>query len=393
MRLPEVYLRTYRSSFHQWIYAKMVRAPERKLPPGTLVRVLNKDGSFTCIGIYNPLSTIAIRVLSVKDAPTGPDFFRERLSASKCLREDVLHLTAHSDSYRLIHSESDGLPGLIIDKYGSHFLVKPYSSGYRFPVMEWIADAIRDVFPGAQVHVAADEKACARDHVSYAAEERAFPVRGARPLITENDLSFQVDLEGGQKTGYFLDQKLSRQLAAEVSQGEDVLDLYCYTGGFGIHCLKGGARSAVGVDLDPNALEMAKKNAQRNGVKMDFHCLDVFEHLKETVASGKKYGLVIADPAKLASVKAEISRAVKTFGDLNELAIRAVKPGGLLFTFSCTGMISGKIFQSVVFTSAQNARASLRVLYNVGPSPDHPYSSSFPEGRYLHGLLMQVDPA
>ncbi len=392
MRLPEVYLRTYRSSFHQWIYAKMVRRPERKLAPGTIVRVLNKDGSFTCIGIYNPLSTIAIRVLSIQDAPTGPVFFRERLRAAKRLREDILRLNAHSDSYRLIHSESDALPGLIIDKYGSHFLVKPYSSGYQGPVMDSIAEALRDVFPGAQVHVASDEKACTRDHVSYAAEEKKYPVRGGRPLITENDLSFQVDLAGGQKTGYFLDQKLNRKLAADVCGGEDVLDLYCYTGGFGIHCLKAGARSAVGVDLDPLALEIAKQNAHRNGVKMDFHCLDVFEHLKETVASGKKYGLVIADPAKLASVKAEVSRAVKTFSDLNELAIRAVKPGGLLFTFSCTGMISGKIFQSVVFSAAQNARANLRVLYNVGPSPDHPYSSAFPEGRYLHGLLMQVDP-
>jgi 23S rRNA (cytosine1962-C5)-methyltransferase len=393
MSMPVIQLRIYRSSPHQWIYAKMVRPPKRPLPPGTIVRCVNNDGSFAGIGIYNPASTITIRMLTTQDvASTGPDFFRLKLAAAKHLREEVLGLHRDSDCYRLLHSESDGLPGLIIDRYGPCLLVKPYSSGYKGEVMDWIADLLRDLYPGATVHVAADVKACAKDKVDYAAEERRFPVKGQHPRVTEYGASFQVDLEGGQKTGFFLDQKLNRRLAAEVSRGRSVLDLYCYTGGFAIQCLRAGAASAEAVDLDPAALETAQGNAIRNGVEVTFHHQDCFEFLRKAAAYDRQYDLVIADPAKLAAVKSEVSRGLRTFNDLNELAIRCVKPGGLLFTFSCTGLVSDKVFQSVVFNAATRVRANLRVLCKVGPSPDHPFTSTFPEGRYLNGILAQVEP-
>lgn len=391
--LPEVHLRVNRASMHLWIYAKMIRRPDRPIKPGTLVRVRNKDGTVSGVGVYNPASTIAIRLLSTRDVATGPDLFASRLAAAKDLRERVLRLGDDSDAYRLVHGEVDGLPGLIIDRYGDHLLVKPYTSGYRRPVMDWVVDGLTALYPGCRVHVAPDEKGCAKDAVDYAAEARHWPVKGAGTTIRENGLRFHVDLAGGHKTGYFLDQKLNRRLAGEISRDADVLDLYCYTGGFGIHCCRGGARSVTAVDLDPTALEVGRRNAKLNGVEIDFHQQDVFTYLRESLIAQRQYDLVIADPAKLAAVKGELSRALRTFGDLNQLAMRCVRPGGLLFTFSCTGLVSDKVFQSVVFNSAQDAHAVLRVLYRVGPSPDHPYSSIFPEARYLNGLLCQVLPA
>ncbi|OQA75262.1 MAG: Ribosomal RNA large subunit methyltransferase I [bacterium ADurb.Bin243] len=173
--------------------------------------------------------------------------------------------------------------------------------------------------------------------------------------------------------------------------GMEVLDLCCYTGGFGISMKKAGAKSVTCVDTDSDAIATARKNAKINGCEVEFLNMNVFEYLRDCLAKGKTYDFIICDPAKLAANKLELPRAYRTYGDLNKLAIQAVKDGGFLFTFSCTGLVSEKIFQSVIFNSAREAGASLKVLSGAGPSPDHPYSSTFPEGKYLKGLLVQVE--
>lgn len=387
-----VELRITRRSCHQWIYAKMVKMEKKAPPAGSLVRVVDRAGAFVGIGIFNPRSTIALRILSTVDEPVGAEFFKKRFAELKNLRENVLRLAEGSDCYRLVHSETDGIPGLVIDRFNDGIVVKPYSAGYGGRIMDDIADALGGLYPGCRVMLAPEQKACLKDNADYSREMKKYPA-GGTARITEFGVRFIVDFETGHKTGFFLDQKINRRTAASVAAGREVLDLCCYTGGFGISARMAGARSVTCVDLDADALEIGRKNAKLNGCEVDFVHQNVFDYLRNALGAEKEYDLIICDPAKLAANKQELSRAYRTYGDLNKLAIAAVRPGGLLFTFSCSGLVSEKIFQSIVFNSAKEAGRVLKVLMTVGPSPDHPFSSIFPEGKYLKGILCQVDRA
>jgi len=384
-------LKIYRNSCHQWVYKKMVDIPRKGFNKAVIVRVIDKAGIFAGVGIFNPSSTVAIRFLTNNDEVIDRGFFYRRLSALKNLKEKILRLGVNSDCYRLVHSESDGLPGLIIDKFADYIMIKPYCAGYGGMTMEHIASSLTELYPAAKIMVSPDEKSCAKDGADYRAEIKKYHVGKARAEISEFGVKFSVDFELGQKTGFFLDQKLNRRLAAEMCAGMEVLDLCCYTGGFGISMKKAGAKSVTCVDTDSDAIATARKNAKINGCEVEFLNMNVFEYLRDCLAKGKTYDFIICDPAKLAANKLELPRAYRTYGDLNKLAIQAVKDGGFLFTFSCTGLVSEKIFQSVIFNSAREAGASLKVLSGAGPSPDHPYSSTFPEGKYLKGLLVQVE--
>lgn len=384
-------LKIYRNSCHQWVYKKMVDIPRKGFNRAMITKVKDKAGVFAGVGIFNPNSTVAIRFLTANDENIDRSFFHKRLASLKNLKENILGLAAGSDCYRLVHSESDGLPGLIIDKFNDYIMIKPYCAGYGGETMDFIASSLAELYPGAKIMVSPDEKSCAKDGADYRPEIKKYPSGRARAEISEFGVKFAVDFEFGQKTGFFLDQKLNRRLAASMCRGMDVLDLCCYTGGFGISMKKAGAKSVTCVDTDPDAIATARKNAKINGCEVEFLNINVFEYLRDALAKGKNYDFIICDPAKLAANKLELPRAYRTYGDLNKLAIQCVKGDGLLFTFSCTGLVSDKIFQSIVFNSAREAGASLKVLAGVGPSPDHPYSSTFPEGKYLKGLLAQVE--
>jgi 23S rRNA (cytosine1962-C5)-methyltransferase len=389
--LPVVRLKTMRNSTHPWIFGKMVRRPERRLAPGALVEVQARDGSFVGRGIYNPLKTIALRILT-EEPGEGLDeaFFRKRLVAAKALREDVLRLGEQGDSYRLVHSESDGLPGLVVDKFGDVLVVEPFSAGYVV-LGPTVVKILRELYPGKRVCFRPDPRTEEIEGVSFSAVARQFPAPDGVE-IRENKLRMWVDFRGGHKTGFFLDQRENRARVGELSRGREVLDLCCYTGGFAISALLGGARSAVGVDLDERALVTARKNAERNNVRAEWTHANVFDYLRRAQAEGRKYDLVVADPSKLAGVKAEISRGMRTYGDLNKLAISAVRPGGLVVTCSCSGLISPDAFMTIVRNSAGEAGAVLKVLAITGAAPDHPVASNFPEGRYLKVIFAQVLP-
>ena len=389
--LPVVQLKTLRNSTHPWIFGKMVRHPERRLAPGSLVEVRARDGSFAGRGIYNPLKTIALRLLT-EDPAEGLDaaFFRRRLAAAKALREDVLRLGEQGDSYRLVHSESDGLSGLVVDKFGDVLVVEPFSAGY-VTLGPTIVGILRELYPGKRVCFRPDPRTEEIEGVSFAAVARQFPApEGVE--IRENRLRMWVDFAGGHKTGFFLDQRENRAKVGELAKGREVLDLCCYTGGFAISALLGGAKSATGVDLDEKALATAERNAKLNGVSPELVHANVFDYLRRAAAAGRKWDMVIADPSKLAGVKAEISRGMRTYADLNTLAISAVRPGGLIVTCSCSGLISPDAFMTIVRNSAGEAGAVLKVLAITGAAPDHPVASNFPEGRYLKVIFAQVFP-
>ncbi|HOX08227.1 MAG TPA: class I SAM-dependent rRNA methyltransferase [Planctomycetota bacterium] len=390
-QLPVVRLKTQRNSNHPWVFGKMVGHPDRRVGPGTLVEARDRDGGFVGRGIYNPAKTIALRLLTEFPAEQiDDDFFRRRLTEAKALRESVLRLPEVTDSYRLVHSESDGLSGLIVDKFADVLVVEPFSAGY-LALGPAVIRVLQELYPNAWVCFRPDPRTEEVEGVSFAPLVRKYPAPDGVE-IRENRLRMWVDFKSGHKTGFFLDQRDNRSRAAAMARGREVLDLCCYTGGFTISTLLGGAARATGVDLDEKALDTAGRNAKLNGVSPELVHANAFDFLRQSAAAGRKWDMVIADPSKLAGVRAEISRGMRTYGDLNKLAIEAVRPGGILVTCSCSGLISPDAFMSIVRNSAGEAGTTLKVLEYAGAASDHPVASNFPEGRYLKALFAQVFP-
>ena len=389
MDLPVITLSTARRSRHPWIYRKMVRRPRERLEPGALVEIRARTGEFAGRGIYNPKSEVAVRVLTEDPAETlGPEFFRGRLARAGELRQTVLRIPERSDAYRLVHGEADGLSGLVVDRFADVLVVKPYSAGY-VRTLDWLVDALGNLYPGSRVVARADETTARREGFRVEDVERRFPPVG-RVAVREHDLRMEVDLASGHKTGYFLDQRDNRRRLAELVRGMKVLDCFSYTGGFAISAMLAGAASATAVELDEKALDVGRRNAALNGVQVEFVHRDVFDCLRDMLARGEEVDAIVLDPAKLAAVRAEVPRAMRTYGDMNRLAFQVVRDGGLVLSCSCSGLVSEGEFLSIISRSAAEAGATLQIFAVTGAAPDHPVSSIFPEGRYLKAVFSRV---
>jgi 23S rRNA (cytosine1962-C5)-methyltransferase len=382
----KITLKTDYTTRHPWIFSKMVLHPRKRPEPGTLVEVYARDGGFVGHGLYHPDRTVAVRLLS-KDPgeKIGGDFFLRRLGDAKFFREKVLGIPKKSDSYRLVHGEADGFPGLVIDKFANLLVIEPFSAGY-LRLGTQIAEALEKLFPGCRAAFRTDEKTEKNEGVSFAELARKYPPPPFAD-IHENGITMRVDFAAGHKTGYFLDQRDNRAEAARLSAGTEVFDLFCYTGGFGIYAAKAGAKRVVSVDLDEKALITAKRNAELNNAEVEYVHRNCFDFLREKTEKREQADLVIVDPAKLAGVKEEISRALKTYNDINRLAMETVRHGGILVTCSCSGLVSEQQFLSVLANSAREASVDLRIFRVSGAAPDHPFSSDFPEGRYLKAVF------
>lgn len=387
--LPVITLRGERNSRHPWVYGRMLDFPGEVLEPGVVVEARTRAGRFVGRGFYNSESTIALRLLTEDPAErVDAALFRDRIARAATLRR-ALFPADETDGYRLVHSEGDGLSGLVVDRYGDLFVCEPYSAGYRGEIMRFVAEAIVAEYPGARVVVRPDPRTEEKEGCSFKPEAGAFPGPD-RATVREYDLAMSVDLRGGHKTGFFLDQKRNRRLARTLAAGRHALDLCSYTGGFGISMALGGAASVLCVDLDPSALDVAQENAKLNKVTIETKRKDVFEFLRDYGSIGRRAGLVVLDPAKLAGCREEINRAFRTYGDMNKLAIGVVEPGGFLLTCSCSGLVSERDFLSIVSNSAAEAGRVLQFVELRGAPPDHPFTSVFPEGRYLKAILARV---
>ncbi|GIL19805.1 MAG: class I SAM-dependent rRNA methyltransferase [Candidatus Jettenia sp.] len=391
MTLPVISLKAKRNSLHPWIFDRMIRHPQKRLKPGMLVEVVSKEGVFIGRGIYNYKSNIGIRLLT-EDAsePLNKEFFLRKLQQAKTLREEVLGIQKISNSYRLIHGESDGLSGLIIDKFADVFVIEPYSAGY-VGITEWIVSSLQSLYPGARVAVRPDERTAAKEGIDFLPVAKDYPGPDSVE-IKENLLQMRVNLETGHKTGFFLDQRENRLTLSQYCSGKEVLDCFCYTGGFAISAMLMGAKSATGIDLDEKALEMALENARLNTVKVTFQHVNVFDYLRTMHAKGEQTDVLILDPAKLAGHKDEMKRAHRTYGDINRLGMQVIRPGGILLTCSCSGLVSEKDFLSILTRSAAEAGVVLQIFKVAGASSDHPFSTIFPEGRYLKAVFARVFP-
>jgi len=387
--LPVVTLSAKRNSLHPWIYRRMVKKPRGRLAPGALVEVRSRDGAFLGRGIYNGRSDIAVRLLteSPEESLDGA-FFVDRIARARRLREETLALGERTNAYRLVHGEADGLSGLVIDKFGDVFVMRLYSAGY-VSLVDTLRDALIELYPGARVTARSDDATARREGFDNAKLSKRFDPLG-RVAIEEDGLAMEVDVDAGHKTGFFLDQRDNRREFARLARGKGVCDCFCYTGGFGIAAARAGARPVTGVDLDEDALVVARDNAKRNGVEVRFvHC-DVFKHLRGMQSRDETVDALVLDPAKLAGVRAEVGRARRTYGDLNRLGMSVVADGGLLLTCSCSGLISESEFLSILTRSASEAGVYLQIFKIAGAAGDHPYVSSFPEGRYLKAVFARV---
>ena len=395
--LPVVTLKTERKSSHPWIFQKMVEKPETKPKNGCVVDIIDRTGAWVGRGLYNGHSRIALRVLTTNpDEGINRKFFDKMLRQAISLRRDVLKIDKVSDSYRLVHSEGDGLSGLVIDKFGEMVVVEFFSSGmYRF--RETILSLLGEILPGSRFYWFAEE------HVQKQESMDIRPPAMPEPfLIEEHGLKFKVGPGSKHKTGFFVDQRENRMLLAQMckdlSVGPDggkrevsVLDICCNSGGFAVYAKAlGGASEVLALDLDETVLELAEENARINKAKVKFIQVDLFHWLREAIERGLKYDVVILDPSKQTRTKEELEKAMRKYTDMNRLAMQVVKPGGILLTCSCTGLASESEFLNSIRIAAWQSQRTAQILKITGAGPDHPWASHVAEGRYLKAVWARI---
>jgi len=378
---------------HPWIFSGAIERVVGKPKAGDTVEVRTADGAPLAMAAYSPTSQIRARVWSFDpQATTNADWFKARVRRALALRE-ALPAARHTNALRLVHGESDGLPGLIVDRYADVLVVQFLSAGAE----RW-REAILDALQEATHCEAVFERSDAEVRKLEGLEPRVGFARGNRNAtrcpITEYGLNFRVDVEQGQKTGFFLDQRENRQRVRALASGREVLDGFCYTGGFAVAALAGGAARVLAVESSAPALDVARENLAANPLdasKVEFVQADVFAHLRLLRDGGKKFGLVVLDPPKFAPTAAQAKNAARAYKDVNLLAFKLLAPGGLLATFSCSGGVSAELFQSIVAGAALDAGVGAKIIERFHAAADHPVALEFPEGDYLKGLLLLRD--
>tara|TARA_R110001583_G_scaffold195505_2_gene374556 strand:- start:14932 stop:16122 length:1191 start_codon:yes stop_codon:yes gene_type:complete len=378
---------------HPWIFAGSVDHLEGRARPGDTVDVVAADGKVVARAAWSPESQIRARVWSL-DAEAAIDhaFFKRRVAESVARRETHPMLRGQ-DGQRLIHGESDGLPGVIADRYGSVVVLQLTSAGSD----KW-RDAIVAGLVQATGCAAVYERSDSDVRRLEGLEPRAGIAFGELPAgglqIVENGVRMEVDVVGGHKTGFYLDQRDNRKLTGDLAHGRRVLNCFCYTGGFSLQALAGGASSVLSIDSSGPALATAARNLalnpQLDATRAEWSEDDVFEALRGLRAEERSFDLIILDPPKFAPSAAHAERASRAYKDINLFGFRLLAPGGILMTYSCSGGIGLEMFQKIVASAASDAGVDARILHRLAAAPDHPVGLAVPEGEYLKGLAIQI---
>jgi 23S rRNA (cytosine1962-C5)-methyltransferase len=375
---------------HPWLFSGAIDKVIGKPEPGDTVDIQDGSGKVIARGAYSPKSQIRLRAWTYDpQEEIDAKFFRARIERALALRE-VLPARRHTNALRLVHGESDGLPGLIVDRYADVLVAQFLAAGverWRDPILDALSEltACEAIFERSDAEVRKLEDLPPR--VGFARGNRT----ASRCPILEYGLNFHVDVEQGQKTGFFLDQRENRQRVRELAAGREVLDGFCYTGGFSIAALAGGAKRITAIESSAGALEVARENLAANPLdqaSIEFVQADVFAHLRVLRDRGASFQLVVLDPPKFAPTAAQARNAARAYKDINLLAFKLLAPGGLLATFSCSGGVSPELFQSIVAGAALDAGADAKIIERFGAAADHPVALEFPEGEYLKGLLV-----
>ncbi len=377
-------LATVRTSGHPWIFRRMLAKGGRRPPNGAAVDVRDRNGAFVGVGLYSSRSSIAVRLVGDEEGrPVDRAFLRERFEALRALKEELAG--EGTDAFRLVNSEGDGLSGLIVDKFGKVFTADVRAWGW-YARLDEVRGALEDAFGEVrEFHAVAPAEVKRTEGF-----ELPPPPAGRKVEFRENGLRFRFVLEEAHKTGSFLDQRENRALVRRLARGRVVLDCCCYTGGFALNAAAGGAESVCGVDLDEKAVAAAKKNADLNGLRVRFVHADVFPYLRDRVRAGNLADLLVLDPPKLIRSRAEFDEGRRVYYDMNRTAMAAVRKGGFLFSFSCSGLLGEEAFLKMLREAAWAAGRQAQVLRLVGAAPDHPFLLTAPEGRYLKGALLRL---
>jgi len=376
---------------HPWIFSGAIKRVEEPFQDGDVVDVVDAKGKFLARGYINTRSQITVRILTWQEEEIDAAFWRRRLEIAIKAREG-LFLPGHTEAVRLVNAESDGLPGLVVDQYGQYLVIQFLTLGIE-RWKETITELLWELLKPKGIYERSDVDVRLKEGL----EPVAGLLRGEEPPdrleIRENGLKFWVDVKRGHKTGFYLDQRENRLRVKGFALGKEVLDAFSYTGAFGVYALSGGAKRVVHVDSSKDALEMAKANVELNGFPVrdeNFVEGDVFEVLRKWRQEGRLFDLIILDPPKFAHSKEQVDDAVRGYKDINLMAMGLLRPGGILFTFSCSGLVPPELFQKAVFWAALDAGREVQVIGKMSQARDHPFSLNFPEGEYLKGLILRV---
>ena len=375
--------------FHPGVFSGAILKVDEGTGEGDVVRVLANSGDFIAVGHYQE-GSIAVRVLSFSDVLIDDEFWHSRLSSALKMRQAIgIADNPDNNTYRLVHGEGDNLPGLIIDVYGQTAVMQAHSIGMHLCRKE-VARALIDVMESRISHV-------------YYKSETTLPFMTADDMngflygnsddniATENGLKFRVDWLKGQKTGFFVDQRENRSLLEHYAKGKRVLNMFCYTGGFSFYAMRGGAELVHSVDSSAKAIELTKENVELNfpgDARHQAYCEDAFKYLEQ---AGSNYNLIILDPPAFAKHRGALHNALKGYTRLNQKAFEKIEKGGILFTFSCSQVVTKDHFRNAVFTAAALAKRKVRILHQLHQPADHPINIYHPEGEYLKGLVLYVE--
>ncbi|AXX59952.1 class I SAM-dependent methyltransferase [Vibrio vulnificus] len=378
---------------HPWIFSRGIDRVEGNPQLGETVDVYGHDGKWLAKAAYSPESQIRARVWSFEKQDINRAFFVKRIQDAQLLREDVIERDGLT-GYRLIAAESDGMPGVTIDRYQNFFVCQLLSAGAEHQKQN-IVDALIEVFPDCNVYERSDVSVRKKEGL----QETTGVLHGEMPpksvVIDENGVKISVDIVGGHKTGFYLDQRDSRQQAMKYVKDKEVLNCFSYTGGFGLYALKGGAKRVINADVSQPALDTAKFNAELNEFDISkkravFLNADVFKLLREYRDQGTTFDVVIMDPPKFAESKAQLNGACRGYKDINMLAMQILKPGGTLLTYSCSGLMDQVLFQKIIADAAVDAGRSVKFVERFEQAADHPTDTAYPEGFYLKGFACKV---
>ena len=376
--------------FHPWVFSGAIQRMDEGIREGDIVRVYNAQGEFLAVGHYQ-IGSISVRVLSFRDVPVDDAFWKSRLKVALDMRISIgIADNPQNNTYRLIHGEGDNLPGLVVDCYGKTAVMQAHSVGMHVSRHE-IVKALISVMGNRIAHVFYKSETTL-PYKAQLEQENGFLYGGSDDnTAVENGLRFHVDWLKGQKTGFFVDQRENRALLERYARGRTVLNMFCYTGGFSFYAMRGGARLVHSVDSSGKAIELTNANVALNfpgDTRHEAFCDDAFKFLDR---ADDIYDLIILDPPAFAKHRAALHNALKGYTRLNAKAFQRIRPGGILFTFSCSQVLTKEHFRNAVFTAAAQSGRKVRILHQLHQPADHPVNIYHPEGEYLKGLVLYVE--
>ena len=376
---------------HPWIFSGAVQQVNEEFGPGGTLDIISSSGDFLARGFYSPHSQIRARVWTFDDKTVDRDFFRSRIRTSIAARNSLFD-EGQTDSLRLIHAESDYLPGLIVDRYADTLVMQCLTAGVEF-WRETLAELLLEETGLKKLYERSDSDVRELEGLSQRVGALRGTISDPRIEIQEYGLKFRVNIATGHKTGFYLDQRNNRQRVREMAQGREVLDCFSYTGGFMVNALAGEAKSVIAVDSSSDALSLAGENVALNGFSADQTELiegDVFQVLRKLRDAARSFDMVILDPPKFASTASQAEKAARGYKDINLLAFKLLRPQGILVTCSCSGGVDAAFFQKIVAGAALDAGVDAQIVEHLAQAADHPVALTFPEGMYLKGLVCRL---